>query len=441
MHSQTHYERQGKYVGNERKKQRYRRILIFLLVINLCAIGYSMYAKMDASIPNDISIFAGEEENFNFAWPVKVEMKEECVDAINVQNAVTDGTGIHFTMREPFTISSGVQGEYEAQLKLFGFIDYKNITFHVVEQQSIMPCGEVVGLYVQCDGILVLGTGTVEDASGKKQEPARDVVRSGDYIEAIDGREVTSISQIVEYMDQIDKESVELKLRRNGKEMKKNLPCIRAEDGTYKLGIWIREDTQGIGTVTYVTEDGIFGALGHGITDADTGRLMEIRDGNVYHTKILKIVKGKSGNPGELVGMIDLSSARSLGTLVSNTPLGIFGEVNEEEALIYDESRAVLVGLKQEIELGRASVLCQIGDEVKEYDAVIDEINVNATDNKGMVLHITDKELLSKTGGIIQGMSGSPILQNGKCIGAVTHVFVKDPAIGYGTFAETMLQQ
>lgn len=426
---------------NERKKQRYRCFLIFLLVINLCAIGYNMYAKMDASIPNDISIFAGEEENFNFAWPVKVEMKEECVDAINVQNAVTDGTGIHFTMRNPFTISSGVQGEYEAQLKLFGFIDYKNITFHVVEQQSIMPCGEVVGLYVQCDGILVLGTGTVEDESGKKQEPAKDVVRSGDYIEAIDGHEITSIAQIVEYMDKTEKESVELTLRRNGKELKKKLPCIRAEDGTYKLGIWIREDTQGIGTVTYVTEDGTFGALGHGITDADTGRLMEIRDGNIYHTKILKIVKGKSGNPGELVGMIDLSSARSLGTLINNTPLGIFGEVNEEEALIYDESRAVPVGLKQEIELGSATVLCQIGDEVKEYDAVIDEINVNATDNKGMVLHITDKELLSKTGGIIQGMSGSPILQNGKCIGAVTHVFVKDPAIGYGTFAETMLQQ
>lgn len=424
-----------------RKKRYYRLVLIFLLLVNLGVIGYSVYAKMDASIPNDISIFAGQEENFNFAWPIKVEMKEECVDAINVQNAVTDGSGIHFTMQEPFTISSGIQGEYEAQLKLFGFINYKNITFHVVEQQSVMPCGEVVGLYVQCDGILVLGTGTVEDASGKSREPARDVVRSGDYIEAIDGHEMTSISQIVEYMDQIDTGSVKLRIRRNGKEIEKNLPCIRAGDGSCKLGIWIREDTQGIGTVTYVTKDGIFGALGHGITDADTGRLMEIRDGNVYHTKILKIVKGKSGNPGELVGMIDLSQARSLGTLGSNTPLGIFGLANEGETLVYNENRAVPVGLKQEIELGKAAILCQIGDEVKAYDAVIDEINVNATDNKGMVLHITDRELLSKTGGIIQGMSGSPILQNGKCIGAVTHVFVKNPEIGYGTFVETMLQQ
>ena len=428
-------------MGTDQKKRRYRLTLIFILLINLCAIGYSLYAEMDANIPNDISIFAGEEEAFDFAWPIKVEMKEECVDAISVQNAVTDSSGIHFTMQEPFTISSGVQGEYESSLKLFGFIDYKNITFHVIEQQSVMPCGEVVGLYVQCDGILVLGTAMVEDERGRNHEPAKDIVRSGDYIEAIDGQKVTSISQIVEYMNQLEKDSVELLLRRNGKEVTKELPCIRAKDGTYKLGIWIREDTQGIGTVTYVTKDGVFGALGHGITDADTGKLMEIKDGNVYHTKILKIVKGKSGNPGELVGMIDLSQARSLGVLSNNTPLGIFGVVNPEESLAYDEKRAVPVGLKQEVELGNATILCQVGSQVKEYDAVIDEINVNATDNKGMTLHITDEELLSKTGGIIQGMSGSPILQNGKCIGAVTHVFVKDSAIGYGTFVETMLLQ
>lgn len=423
------------------KKRSYRRALLLVLLLNLCAIAYCLFQEMDGKIPNDICVFTGQEEDFCFRWPVSVEMTQECVDVLHVQNTVGTGAQKNFGMQQSFTVTSGTKGSYQASLKLFGLFHYKNINFHVLEEEKVMPCGDLTGLYVQCDGILVLGTANVQDRSGKKREPAKGSIQAGDYIESINGKKVHSIEEISNYMEHVKGDSVKLGIRRHGEKMERKLPCIPSKDGGKKLGIWIREDTQGIGTMTYVTPQGEFGALGHGITDADTGEMMEITDGNVYHTKILKIIKGQSGNPGEMIGMIDLSTAKTLGTLKKNTPLGIFGTVNPSQSLSYKEDKAVPVGLKQEVKKGKVTILCQVGDTVEEYGAVIDALNVNSNDNKGITLHITDERLLERTGGIIQGMSGSPIMQDGKCIGAVTHVFVKDASIGYGTFLENMLIQ
>jgi stage IV sporulation protein B len=212
---------------------------------------------------------------------------------------------------------------------------------------------------------------------------------------------------------------------------------VKCSEEDYKLGIWVRDDTQGIGTLTYVREDKTFGALGHGISDADTGGLLQIKDGQLYETEILGIHKGSQGSPGELSGLIRYEDDNILGEILSNTELGIFGKLDKAEEL---QLKTMEVAYKQELELGEATILCQVDGEVEEYEIEITKIDKSHSDtNKGFVLKVTDERLLEKTGGIVQGMSGSPVIQNGKFVGAVTHVFVQDSTGGYGIFAETML--
>ena len=210
------------------------------------------------------------------------------------------------------------------------------------------------------------------------------------------------------------------------------------KEGKYKLGIWVRDDTQGIGTLTYVDEDGRFGALGHGISDVDTGELLSIADGNLYDAQILGIRKGEKGNPGELSGLIRYDADNILGEISENSKNGIFGIMDAWRMKNLDLKK-IPIGYKQDLKTGPASILCCTDGEVKEYAAEITRIDMNHEDsNKSFVIRITDKELLEKTGGIVQGMSGSPVLQNGKLFGAVTHVFVQDSTGGYGIFIENM---
>ena len=214
---------------------------------------------------------------------------------------------------------------------------------------------------------------------------------------------------------------------------------VETEDGSYKLGIWVRDNIQGIGTLTYVEPNGTFGALGHGISDADTGERLEISDGDLYRADILSIRKGTAGTPGELRGVINYREENRIGTICGNSQYGIRGQMEPGK---YTESmKKIPTGLKQEIQTGKAEIRCDIGDGIREYQCEILEIDSNARDtNKCFVLRITDDDLLSRTGGIVQGMSGSPVLQNGKLIGAITHVFVNDPTKGYGIFIENMME-
>ena len=232
-----------------------------------------------------------------------------------------------------------------------------------------------------------------------------------------------------------------LDIRRNEEVFQVKVQPVQTGLGEYKLGVWVRDNTQGIGMLTYITSDGQFGALGHGISDADTASLMDTSRGLLYDTKIMTVIKGEDGAPGELVGYIDYHAKNLWGRIDKNSEEGIFGVVNEQlkrEAT----ARPVPICLKQDIKTGPATILTSIEGEVKEYDAEILSVNLSEKDkNKGMVLQVKDRDLLQKTGGIVQGMSGSPILQDGKIVGAVTHVFVKDPAKGYGVFIENMLQE
>ena len=318
-------------------------------------------------------------------------------------------------------------------------IPFKDVKVKHTTAKEVYVSGAAVGIYMQTKGVLIIDTGEILSESGETEEPARDIVKPGDYIVAFNQNRIQCKQDLLEDLADLDGESVTLKVRRGKETIPLSLTPVKDEEGKYKLGIWVRDDTQGIGTLTYVDEEGRFGALGHGISDVDTGELLSIADGNLYDAQILGIRKGEKGNPGELSGLIRYEAGNILGEISENRKNGIFGTM-EASQLKNMNLEKVPIGYKQDLKTGPASVFCCTDGEVKEYAAEITRIDLNHEDsNKSFVIQITDKELLEKTGGIVQGMSGSPVLQNGKLFGAVTHVFVQNSTSGYGIFIENMM--
>ena len=290
---------------------------------------------------------------------------------------------------------------------------------------------------------MLVGVGSFNDINGAVREPAKNHLEEGDYIVSYNGEEITGKQQFMSLLSENQGTEVLLGIDRDGAYLEERIAPAQNQNGEYKMGIWIRDNAQGVGTLTFVDEQGNFGALGHGITDSDTGELMELGRGSLYGTKIVAVRKGTDGVPGELTGMIEYDDENVIGEITKNTSYGIFGKLNMEKlaegGIRLDTQQ---VGLKQDIHLGAATMISSINEEMKEYDIEITAIHMgNDGGNKGLELLVTDEELLNLTGGIVQGMSGSPILQDGKVVGAVTHVLVNAPEKGYGIFIEEMLQE
>lgn len=332
------------------------------------------------------------------------------------------------------------QDSYTVECSLLGVVPIKEIQVDVVERRQLIPSGVPVGIYMKTEGVLIVGTGEISDMNGITQQPGADIVHSGDYILEVNSVPVTKKEEVVEQINNAAGDEVELTVLRKGERTQLLVPVVQTGSGEQKAGIWIRDDTQGIGTLTYLQEDGSFGALGHGISDIDTSTLLELQSGTLYRTDIRSVVKGENGTPGELAGTIRYNPDEILGEIDANTRIGIFGTITEDaRELAY--CGAMDIAYKQEVKTGAAKILSAVDGEVKEYDIEIEKINLNSGDaNKSMVIRVTDEKLLALTGGIVQGMSGSPILQDGKIVGAVTHVFVNDPTKGYGIFVETMIE-
>lgn len=332
------------------------------------------------------------------------------------------------------------EGAVKVECRLLGMIPIKEVAVSQIRETSVIPCGMPIGIYMQTDGILVVGTGVVNGMDGLDYEPALNIVQSGDYIVGVNGMSVSTKEELVQAVNESQGKDVVLQMLREGSLTSVKVSPVQTAQKEYKVGLWVRDDTQGIGTLTYVDENGNFGALGHGISDVDTNTILSIREGTLYNADILSITKGERGAPGELSGVIHYQEDGILGTIRANQENGIFGSLTEFPAH-FEKGEALPVGLKQEIETGKARILCAVNGKVDTYEIAIEKINLGGGDvNKSMVLRVTDPRLLELTGGIVQGMSGSPIIQNGKFIGAVTHVFIQDAASGYGIFAETMLE-
>ena len=303
------------------------------------------------------------------------------------------------------------------------YLGVKEVSVRVVKRQRVIPGGIPVGLYLETQGVYVVGTDKIEASDGLFYEPAEQVVYPGDYILAVNGRKITDKKELIACVQANRSDIMILKLRRNKEEIQVRLQAVKSEEQEYKLGIWVKDDIQGIGTLTYMTQD-----------------LLTISGGSLYDTEILRIEKGRRGTPGEVSGMITYAERYREGTILKNTKVGVFGQMNGTLVRKFSEE-PVEVAFRQEIKTGPAVIRSAVSGEMEEYAVQIQEIRINESDvNKGMILKVTDPELLELTGGIVQGMSGSPILQNGRLIGAVTHVFVNDPTKGYGGFAESMLE-
>ncbi len=337
------------------------------------------------------------------------------------------------------TIETSGNGIYSLKCTLFDLIPLKEIQVYEAEAKEVAISGDNIGIYIEYDGLMVIDTQSIETANGKFVSPADGILRKGDYIKSINGHILEKKEDLVDYMETNQGTAVSLCIARNKEEMEVSIQPVCGKDGTYKLGIWIRDDSQGIGTLTYVKDNGEYGALGHSISDIDSGELLDIKAGDLYAANIISIKKGMEGSPGELSGVIIYKDSEQYGTIEKNTNCGIFGKINnhreEKLGLKWCE-----ISYKEDILLGVAQIRCSIGSKIDEYEIEIEEVTMNSEeDNKNFIFKVTDTDLLEKTGGIVQGLSGSPIIQDGKIVGAVTHVLVNDPTRGYGIFIENML--
>ena len=396
------------------RRGRYRKFLFWCLGLDVLAMSWLGYRYMDRKVPDEIHV---SESSAREVQKLLEHPLLEFDDAITVSG----------------------EGSYLLPCRLLGMIPFKDIKVTPTESGSVYVSGSTVGIYMETEGVLIIDTGEILCEGGTAREPAKNIVRPGDYIVAFNEQKVSNKKELMEDLEILDGEDVILDVIRNGEKIPVSLTPVKDAGGEYKLGIWVRDNTQGIGTLTFVDEKGRYGALGHGISDVDTGELLHISKGALYQAEILGIQKGKSGSPGELSGLIRYEPGQIIGAVDTNSKNGIYGSFYDRRAGI--PVKKTEVAYKQELEVGPASILCCVDGSVKEYDAEITRIDMNHEDtNKSFVIHVTDPELLEITGGIVQGMSGSPILQKGKFAGAVTHVFVQDSTSGYGIFAETMLE-
>lgn len=322
-----------------------------------------------------------------------------------------------------------------------GYIPQEEVSTIDIGEDTVLVGGMPVGIYMETDGVLVLDTQTIQGIDGQEYDPAHNLVKSGDYIVGINQESISGKDELIQVLKNLTDSSVVLTLRREDEMLDVRLEAVEDEPNDYKLGIWVRDNVQGLGTITFLNQNSRFGALGHGIHDADTSLLMEIEEGSLYKTSIRSILKGEYGIPGSMEGLIVYNAFNRLGSIDKNTEAGIYGTVDKIDEL-FEEQLPVQVASKNEILPGEAVIRCYLDDQIQEYSVSITGVDPEPKEiNKGIVFQVTDQELLDQTGGIIQGMSGSPILQNGKLVGAVTHVFVNDPTKGYGIFAETMVRE
>lgn len=438
------------------KEHIYRVILYMILAGAVTALAIVIYFSYWNKIPSTIKIRAGVEQKLDFHVPVSGEIyRAQEADAVREASALegygeeeeksgkvasVSSASVHVDFAKEVTVRASQIDSYQMELKLFGVLPYKNVDVQVIQDKMLIPSGMPIGIYVKTEGVLVVGVGEYENENGKEVSPARYILQKGDYILKVNGEEIENKKQFIQLVEASCGEDIVLTIKRNDEITGVMIRAEQNQNREWKLGIWIRDNAQGIGTLTYEDTEHQFGALGHGINDMDTSILMDLAEGTLYKTEIIGITRGTNGAPGELTGFIEYDSRNVIGEITHNTPHGIFGVCDDsmEETGMYEP---IPIALKQEIETGPAQIICSVTGEPEFYDVEITEINLDQGNiNRELVVQVKDEKLLTLTGGIIQGMSGSPIIQNGKFVGAVTHVLVNDPTRGYGIFIEEMLE-
>ena len=330
-------------------------------------------------------------------------------------------------------------GKKDLELNLFNIIPVKDVTVNVIPKTTVIPLGKTIGMKLYTEGVLVVGMSEIE---GKK--PYKNSgIETGDRIIEVNNTKISTSDELTECVNTSNGKNIEIKYINNEEQIEvAEIEPAKTSNNEYKIGLWVRDAAAGVGTVTfYEPSTGSFASLGHGINDVDTYELIDIANGELVTAKILDIVKGQNGLPGEIRGNIDNSI--TIGNISKNTEFGVYGTITNTNALNIDASNQMEVADRSQITTGKAYILCELDNgKTEKYEIEIQKVfKENNQDNKSMLIKITDARLIEKTGGIIQGMSGAPIIQNDKFIGAVTHVLVNDAKLGYGVFADLMIKQ
>ena len=389
-------------------------IVILLLIIYLYVCNISM-------LPSNLILIQGEQLKINTILGINVKNAETMQASSNLNNSIVDETG-----------------KMTLNLSLFNLFPVKDVTVNVIPKTSVIPLGKAIGMKMYTEGVLVVGMSEIE---GKKPYE-NSGIETGDKIIEINNQEINNTDELIACVNSSKGEAVEIKYISDTEEKVANIEPVKTANNEYKLGLWVRDAAAGVGTLTfYEPSTGNFGALGHGINDVDTYELIDIANGELVTTNIVDIVKGQDGTPGEIRGTID--NGITVGAIAKNTSFGVYGEISNINRLNINNSKAMEVANRNEIKTAKAEIICELENGItKTYEIEIQKIFLeNNENNKSMLIKITDEELIEKTGGIIQGMSGAPIIQNGKFIGAVTHVLVNDCKMGYAVFGDLMIKQ
>ena len=323
---------------------------------------------------------------------------------------------------------------YTSDLSLMGVIPVKSVNIRVVKQRYVALSGESFGIKIFTKGVMVVGMSDVKSDKGNINPAKNAGLKIGDIILKANGKEVNSNAELSEIINASGGKEIKMTVKRDDDIFTtKFKPVLSSDTGTYKAGLWVRDSTAGLGTMTfYSTVNGAFAGLGHGIVDVDTGILLPINSGEIVKTEILSVTKSKKGSAGEICGAF---TGETLGTLTENCSCGLYGYYKDFE----QSENLILIANKQDVKTGNAKIYTTLDNgEPKYYDCVIERVDYTNSEQKNLLVRINDERLIEKTGGIVQGMSGSPIIQNGQLVGALTNVFVNDPEKGYAVFAEEM---
>ena len=379
----------------------------------LAAIGCVLLGSFNLIVPSSISCYKGET-------PCKLPLTE--LEFHSSLPAMADENGVV---------------RAKATAKIGGVIPLKEISVNYYDKTSFYVGGFPFGIRFKTDGVVVVGFGDVETESGKENPAYNAGIRENDVILKTNGQEIKSAAELTDTVGRSNGQEITLTCRRDGTEFTVSLKPVRSLDGNFKTGMWIKDSGAGIGTVTYINPTDLsFGGLGHGICDGATGNVIPMTRGDATTVKLNGIEKGLPGTPGELKGSL---TRERCGTVWKNTACGVFGTF---DSLPSQANEIYQIGLRGEVHEGDATILTTLDGEGRQaYSAKISAVSKDSKSNKCFTVRITDERLIEKTGGIIQGMSGSPIIQDGKLIGAITHVMINDPVVGYGIFIENMLDQ
>lgn len=423
---------------------RNRQLIGICLAIAVILFCLTPQYRNFVQFPTEVRLAEGQLQQLNYRLPLLAEVKSNQPDLLRLNGQKLSSDVMKVNLSSPLAMEPLGLGKVTLDFKLFGFIPFRQMVIDIVPKVKVIVGGHSIGVALRSDGMIVIGHTAIKGADGRQHYPAREAgINVGDVILAVNGQVADGIDQAGDMIEKacIGGKPVTLRLRRQGEILEVTIqPQLDAEARIYRLGIFIRDSAAGVGTLTFYDPNTMtYGALGHVITDMDTNQPIEVGEGQVVRANVTSIEKGRRSSPGEKRGQ-DVGDA--IGNIERNNSFGIFGTLSQplSNSLEPDPVPVALIGQVRE---GPAEILTVVeGDKVERFQIEIQKIFHQSTpDTKGMVVKITDPRLLEQTGGIVQGMSGSPIMQNGRLVGAVTHVFVNDPTRGYGVFAEWMIRE